>query len=145
MYKNNLKKLGVLKREIKEEEKKNEIIGTIRVLDRKLRMYQERSFSTSEVTRLLDRISELTKKVGVEIETFNPLNVISKERYIELPAKISVACTYHQLGKLLALMESDQELIWVKQLEMQKIKHPDPEKEGIARVDLIVSGLYLAP
>ncbi len=143
IYKSRLNKINSIGSQIEEEEKKNEALKIIAVLERRLQAYQKRSFSTTEITQLVDKISELAERVGIEIETFNPKQAISRKEYIELSLEVPLRCNYHKLGKLLSLIESNQELIWVKRLNIQKPAISGPTEAGISRIDLTVNGLYL--
>ena len=143
IYKSRLNKINSIGSQIEEEEKKNEALEIIVLLERRLQAYQKRSFSTTEITQLVDKISELAERAGIEIETFNPRQAISREEYIELSLKVPLRCNYHKLGKLLSLIESNQELIWVKKLNIQKLTASGPTEARIPRIDLTVSGLYL--
>ncbi len=143
IYKSRLNKINSIGSQIEEEEKKNEALEIIAVLERRLQAYQKRSFSTTEITQLVDKISELAERAGIEIETFNPKQAISRKEYIELSLEVLLRCNYHKLGKLLSLIESNQELIWVKRLNIQKPADSGPTEARIPRINLAVSGLYL--
>jgi len=143
IYKSRLNKINSIGSQIEEEEKKKEALEIIAALERKLQVYQERSFSTTEITQLVDKISELAERAGIEIETFNPKQAISRKEYIELSLEVPLRCSYDKFGKLLSLIESNQELIWVKSLKIQKPVASGPTEASIPRIDLTVSGLYL--
>ena len=143
IYKYNLNRIDSIKSQSEGEKKKNDILGIIDILDRKLQVHQRRSFSATEATQLVDRVSQLAKEAGIEIRTFNPLPAVYTEQYVELPLKISLSCKYHKLGQFLSLIESSKEFIWIKELKMQKLTVIDPKKPEIPRIDLTVSGLYL--
>jgi len=143
IYKYYLKRMASIKLQLEEERKKNDILGIIGLLERELRVYQERSFSTAGITPLLDSVSQMAKQVGIEIEGFNPLPTISREQYIEILLKVPLRCKYHQLGQFLSLIESNREFIWVKHLNMRKATATGSKEANIPSVDLTVSGLYL--
>ena len=143
IYQGALNKIASIESEIKAEEEKSDILGAIGILDRRLKAVGERSFSTTEITYFLDKVSELATASGIEIETFDPLPAVDTERYIETPLKLPLRCEYHQLGRFLALMEGSQEFIWVKGVDMQKSTVTDPREDMTPKVNLAVSGLYL--
>lgn len=143
VYKFNLNKIDSIKSQIGQDEEKNVILGDIALLDKSVQTYQKRFFSTVEITELLDKISELGKETGIEIENYNPLPAVYRDEYIELSVKIPLRCEYHKLGEFLSLIESNQEFMWVKEVNMQKSTVVDPKKTRIPKIDLIVSGLYL--
>ena len=143
IYKYNLNRIDSLILQTEKEKRRNGILGTIDALDRKLQVHQKRSFSATEATQLVDRVSQLAKEAGIKIEGFTPLSAVYSEQYVELPLKISLRCEYHKLGQFLNLIESSKEFIWVKELKMQKATVTDPGEPEIPRIDLMVSGLYL--
>ncbi len=148
IYRNNLSNAASIEAQLEEETKKNEILKTIEILDQKLQAYQKRSFSAAETTQLLDRVSELAKQSGIEVETFNPLPAVEREHYIELPLKLSISCNYHKLGVFLAMLESTQEFIWAKELQMLKSsvtagRIRKATEKVMPKIDLTISGIYL--
>lgn len=143
IYKSNLKKINSIKSQMEEEKNKNESLSIISILERKIRAYQERSFSVAEGTQILDRVSRMAERLGIKIEAFNPLSAEEKEYYIELPLKIPFSCDYHQLGEFLSLIENSEEFIRVKDLEMKKSTVVASGEAKIPEVELIVSGFYL--
>jgi len=125
VYRYNLSKIDFIKFQIDEEKKKNEILGIIGILDKKLRGYQKRSFSTTEITPVVDKISALAKKTNIKIEAFNPKPAISQEHYIQL------------------LIESSEEFLWVTRLDMKKPTVTDSKQTRVPKIDLELSALYL--
>jgi len=143
IYKSGLNKMYSLNKKLEEEKKENIILGDVGLLNRKLQLYQERSFSTTEITELLDKVSELAKQAGIKIETYNPLPVVYKEQYVELRLEIPLRSEYHKLGEFLSLIESNPEFIWVKGLNMQKSTVTSSKAANMPKIDLTLSGLYL--
>ena len=143
IYKQKLNKIDSIRLQFEEEKKKNDVLGDINILERKLQVDQKRSFSTADTTQLLDRVSQAAEEVDIKIEGFNPLPTVYRKHYTKLPLRISLRCEYHKLGQFLSLIESNKESIWVKELGMQKATVTDPKKPKIPRIDLTVSGLYL--
>ncbi len=143
VYRYNLSKIDFIKFQIDEEKKKNEILGIIGILDKKLRGYQKRSFSTTEITPVVDKISALAKKTNIKIEAFNPKPAISQEHYIQLPLEIPLSCEYHKLGQFLSLIESSEEFLWVTRLDMKKPTVTDSKQTRVPKIDLELSALYL--
>jgi len=139
-------KINSLDVRIKAETKKKDILKTIAVIDKKLETYQCRALASTEITQLVDILSKLAKQAGVEINSFDPKTTTSRKQYIEVPLRMPMRSTYHSLGQFLSLVESNDELIWVKELKVNK-----PEvsvgRKGRAlsrdpKVELTVSGFY---
>lgn len=140
IYASYLHKIDALSSQIEDEQKKNEIIADISILDKKAKVYKQRSFSASELTQVLDKVSALAQQAEIKIETFNPLAALDKEKYIELPIQLPLRCSYHQLGKFLSLLESNQEFIKVKKLKVYK---SSGASQNEPEVDLTLYGIYL--
>lgn len=143
IYKGAIAKAKALQVQAKEEEKKNEILGFIGIIDAKVRNYQKQSLPSQEITYLLDRISTIAQQLGIKLETFNPLPAVHKAQYVELPVKLPLRCQYHKLGKFLSLLESNKELIWVKEIIIDKPTVLDSRNARIPKISLTVSGIYL--
>lgn len=143
IYTGNLEKIVVLKKQIKEEKKINEILEETSILEKKLQLHQRRSFPAADPTQLINKISQFAKEANINIGTFDSLSPIDKARYIELPLKMPFSCSYHQLGKFLSLIESNQGTIWVKRLNIEKTSATTPEEERMLKVELTLSGIYL--
>ena len=142
IYKNSLEKINSLKSRQEEEKNKNELLAMISMLERKIDVYKRGSLAAAEIAPLLDKVSALAQRSGIKIENFNPQPTISQKEYTELPVKISLSCDYHRLGRFLSLLESDQEFIWVKALNVEKDTVVDPGEKKIPEVNLAISGLY---
>lgn len=136
-------KISSLTTQIEAEKNRNEILSAIAVLDGKLLAYQERSFSTTEITQFVDKISQLAKQADIEIETINSQPALFREHLVELSVRIPLRCTYHQLGKFFSLIEDNRELIWVKQLRIRKDTISGAKQDGTVEIDLTLSGLNL--
>ncbi|MBN2096863.1 MAG: type 4a pilus biogenesis protein PilO [Candidatus Omnitrophica bacterium] len=143
LYQSGLNNINSIKAQIEEEKRKNEILVEIGRLDEQIQKYENRTFATPEITPLLDKISALTKKLDLAIETFNPQNPVYKTQYIELPIKVPLRCDYHELGQLLSLIENSEEFIWVKELKMQKPTVVDPKEKRAPQIELTLSGICL--
>ncbi|GAH82639.1 unnamed protein product [marine sediment metagenome] len=143
IYKQNLNRIDSIRLQLEEEKKRNDILGIVGILDRKLQAHQKRSFSTADTTQLLDRVSQAAEEADIKIDAFNPSPAVYTKQYTELPLKISLGCEYHKLGRFLSLIESSKEFIWVKEFKMQRATVTDPGAPKISRIDLTVSSLYL--
>lgn len=143
VYQYNLSKINFTKSKVEEEKKKNEMLGFIGILDRRLDKYRVRSYLAPEITQLIDRISHLAKTSGVRVETFEPRPAVHRQHYIELLIEIPLKSDFHRLGKLLSLIESNQEFIQIKELRIEKPTVIDPNADNIPRVILVVSGIHL--
>jgi len=143
IYKGALETVKTLQIQAQEEKEKNEVLATIGTLENKLKNYKKRSLPAAEITQVLDRISSLAQQVGIQIETYNPLPVVHKDQYVELPVKIPIRCEYHQFGEFVSLLESNQELIWVKEVGIDKPTVLTSQSARTPNISLTVSGIYL--
>lgn len=143
IYKINKDKIESIKSQVEEEKKKNDVLGIIDLLDKKLQAHQRRAFSTTEITQFVEKISELAKKAGIKIEAVNPKQPINRDEYIELSLEIPLRCDYDKFGELLSLIESNQELIWVQRFKIDKPTVYNPRQSRLPKIDFTVSGLYL--
>jgi Tfp pilus assembly protein PilO len=143
IYKYNKKQLLIVQEEIEDETKKNEVLKDLSILDKRLQKYKVRSFTSVEVTPVLDKISSLAKDANILIETFSPMQLIQKREYVGIPLNIPLTCNYHKLGKFVSLLESNKELILIKSLRITKPLESRSGTTNIPKVSLAVSGFYL--
>ena len=143
LYSFMLAKINSVISQTAQEEKKNDILGTIAMLDRRLSAHKERSLPLKDATQLIDRLSLLAKEAIIEVETLNPLPVTERDYYTELSVQIPIKCNYHNLGRFLSLLESNEDFLWVKQLKIKKVIVTDSKKKILPEVDLIISGIFL--
>ncbi|MFC1630939.1 type 4a pilus biogenesis protein PilO [Candidatus Omnitrophota bacterium] len=137
------KKIELIKLKTIQEKKKNEILKTLAVIDARLSTYRERTFSTTDITQVIDKISGLAKQAGVSVETFNPQTPAKKTHYTELALQIPLSCSYHRLGEFFSLLESNSKFIWVKQLKMEKIQASGQAEPQAPKITMSLSGIYL--
>lgn len=129
--------------QITDEQKKNELLKEISLLQQHLEKYRELSFSSPESSKILDRVSALAKQAGIEIETFQSLEPIDAGIYIELPLQLPFKSNFHKLGNFLSLLESNPPLLCIKKLTIAKPAVIDLTKVSTPIVMLTVSGFYL--
>ena len=143
LYSVMLTRLNSVKSQIEQQKERNDVLGTIAMLDRRLQTHKERSLPLKDTTQLIDKLSLLAKEAIIEVETLNPMPTVERDYYVEVPVQIPIKCSYHNLGRFLSLLESNEEFLWVKQLTIKKEIVTDPKKKVLPEVDLVISGIFL--
>lgn len=143
LYLPSTREIDTIAIQITEEQKKNELLKDISLLQQHLEKYKALSFPSTESTKILDCISVLAKQAGIEIETFQSLEPTDAAMYVELPLQLPFKSSFHRLGKFLSLIESNPQLLCVKKLIVTKPSVIDLTKVAVPTVMLTVSGFYL--
>jgi type IV pilus assembly protein PilO len=68
------------------------------VLREDLRVALTRLPEQKEIPGLLDSVSEVGRKVDLEFLLFQPMDPVSKEFYAEIPVKVEVTGSYHDIA-----------------------------------------------
>ncbi|MFH1045395.1 MAG: type 4a pilus biogenesis protein PilO [Candidatus Omnitrophota bacterium] len=142
VYKYHKGQVDMLKGQIDSEQKKNELLQEMSILDAKLKNYKDRSFVSTEITPLIDKISTFTSESGIDIDTFNPQPLLRREDYIGIALSFPLSCTYHKFGKFMSLLESNKEFIRVESVKIQKPIIVNPQESVLPKFDITVSGYY---
>ena len=91
----------------------------------------ERSFGTmlrqlpgrTEIPNLLVDISQTGLAAGLDERLFQPMNEIPQESYAELPIRIQLAGTYHELGNFVSGVAALPRIVTLHDVQLQ----PDPD------------------
>jgi type IV pilus assembly protein PilO len=91
----------------------------------------ERSFGTmlrqlpgrTEIPNLLVDISQTGLAAGLDERLFQPMNEIPQESYAELPIKIQLAGTYHELGNFVSGVAALPRIVTLHDVQLK----PDPD------------------
>jgi type IV pilus assembly protein PilO len=87
-----------------------------------------------EIPEFLKRISQVGKKVGLEIRRFQPLAEARREYYAEVPVALEVRGSYHEVAMFFDRLSKLNRIVYVKDIDIV-----DPIERG-GKVVLSVSG-----
>ena len=73
----------------------------------------------TEVANLLNDISQTRVASGLEEELFQPQGEITKEFYAEIPNKITVVGTYHEMGSFVSGVAALPRIVTIDQVEIR--------------------------
>ena len=73
----------------------------------------------TEVAHLLNDISQTRVASGLEEELFQPQGEITKEFYAEIPNKITVVGTYHEMGSFVSGVAALPRIVTIDQVEIR--------------------------
>ena len=77
----------------------------------------------TEIPNLLVDISQTGLAAGLDERLFQPMNEIPQESYAELPIKIQLAGTYHELGNFVSGVAALPRIVTLHDVQLQ----PDPD------------------
>lgn len=82
--------------------------------------------SKSEVANLLNDISQTRVASSLEEELFQPESEIPKEFYAEIPNKITVTGTYHEMGGFVSSIAALPRIVTIDEVQIQGVEKGDP-------------------
>lgn len=105
----------------------------------------ERSFGTmlrqlpgkTEIPNLLVDISQTGLAAGLEERLFQPLNESAREAYAELPIKIQLVGSYHELGNFVTGVAALPRIVTLHDVVLKPLSSPGQRNEG-APGDLVM-------
>lgn len=74
----------------------------------------------TEVAELLVDVSQTGLAAGLEFELFQPQNEVPKEFYAELPIKLRVVGTYHELGEFVSGLAALPRIVTIHNVSIKK-------------------------
>ena len=80
-----------------------------------------------EIPDLLDTISDLGKRAGLDFESFQPGGETQKDFYAEFPISISIIGPYHNIGSFLGEVSNMERLVTVNNIKMGSPKEETGE------------------
>lgn len=98
--------------------------------------------SKSQVEKLLTDISQARVASSLEEELFQPQSDIPKEFYAEIPNKIVVTGTYHEMGNFVSAVAALPRIVTIEEVELGPLqgsssKGAAPGTEGILRMQAL--------
>lgn len=87
----------------------------------------------TEVANLLNDISQTRVASGLEEELFQPQGEVRKEFYAEIPNKIHVVGTYHEMGDFASGVASLPRIVTVNEVNIAPVSGQQRGRNGIGR------------
>lgn len=144
IFQNQRERIQTLRTKIAEEQEKNEILSKIETQEGKIGYYGLRLPRERNVEWLRKEVTELAKQAQIKIVSVEPQAPRDKGIYIQLPVKMVLDCSYHQLGSFISKLESSKEFIKLDSLRFKIAEKSEKEEvKPLARAELMVSSFYL--
>ncbi len=114
-----------IRADILRERDKNVLIGKIRALSKYLKVYDKSVPKDEGVSWLLGEVSNMASKEHVEVPSIKPGNPEAYGLYTKLFVIVDVACTYNQLGRFIADIESSEKFLKVESVNIKRMDLDD--------------------
>lgn len=111
---------------------------------RELEYVIKRLPTKKEIPELLETITKIAIKSNIDLISFRPQEIISKEVYEEIPVSLSVKGTYHNLGIFLTHIGNLERIITPSNITMDAISSTVKEP-FTARADLRITAFVYKP
>jgi type IV pilus assembly protein PilO len=127
-----VKKIGEQEKVLSEKQAKLEETKTIasqleslemqnRILEEELKESSKRLPQEKEIPDLLRKITNLGNKNHVDFIYFNPQTVVPRDFYKEVPIRVSVRSTYHNLGIFLSELGQLERIVNTSDIQIQPL------------------------
>lgn len=134
IYKPFSDKTKSLRSEILKERDKNVLIGKIRAIGKHLRVYDKRIPEQGGVSWLLGEVSNMASREHIEIPSIKPGNPEDYGLYTKLFVMVDIACSYDQLGKFIAMVESSEKFLKIESLNIKRIDSDEKFEKGSGKL-----------
>ncbi len=121
-----LNQLTVASRKLKDERRKTQSIADnlekfkqeVEALNEDLNRAVKELPNNREITQLLKRISRIGKKIGLEFLLFQPLPEVPEGFYAQVPVKIEVSGSYHEIAMFFDRIGKLSRIVNVNNIQM---------------------------
>ncbi len=124
-YKNKSLRVDILK-----ERDRNILVGKIKALSKHLKIYDKRMPGAVGVSWLLSEVSNMASKEHIEIASMKPWNTEDYVLYKKLSVIVDIACTYNQLGKFIAGIESSGKFLKFERVNIKRMDIDEKFEKG---------------
>lgn len=123
-----LSKLQAQNQQLKTEKQQTQTIAAdldrfrreVEALDNELSNALKELPNEREIDKLLTNVATLGRKIGLEFTLFEPMKEVFQEFYAEVPVKIEVLGTYHEVGMFFDAIGKLSRIVNVQDVVMSK-------------------------
>jgi len=108
-----------LKRQVKNEEEKTDLLLELRTVERKMQQYDGVLFANS-VSDLLELMTRLTRKDYIQVESLEPDVNVGRDGVERIYVKASLYLKYEAIQELLEKIEGMHELLVIEDIHISK-------------------------
>lgn len=117
-----LQQLSAARTAKKEEAEKQVVLKNIAELENKALAYRARLAKSKEVSWFVETLSRASEKAGVRIDSISSPASQGVGRYEKISLRLNAVCGYHELGDFVGQIESDERLMKVSEMALEKKK-----------------------
>lgn len=110
-----------LRASILNERDRNVLIGTVRALDKHLKVYEDRVPEGKGVSWLLNEVSGMAAKEKIEVSSIKPGSPEDRGSYTKMYVTLDTISDYHKLGKFIASVESSGKFLRVEDIKIKRL------------------------
>ncbi|MBU4311500.1 MAG: type 4a pilus biogenesis protein PilO [Candidatus Omnitrophica bacterium] len=118
-----------LRASILNERDRNVLLGTVRALDKHLKVYEDRVPEGRGVSWLLNEVSNMAAKEKIEVSSIKPGSPEDRGSYTKLYVTLDTISDYHKLGKFIASIESSGKFLKVEDIKIKRLDFEGDFKE----------------
>ena len=129
-----LSKNKAFRADILHERDRNILIGTVRALDKHLKVYEKRLPKGRGVSWLLSQVSDMASEEGIDISSIKPGTPEKRGLYTKLYVEMDIGSTYHQLGRFISKVESSEKFLRVERINTKRLDENADFEAGDSKV-----------
>ena len=145
IYKRQTNIIGSLKQNKDAEIKKNEILGSIAQLEKKINAYKDfLNINKGDKSLIMSTINDIAKDSDVKIVSFRPESEIDYYAYVKYPIFLVInAKDYNQIGRFMSKIENSSYVYMVDNLNIRP-NSQEEKKDGTENftIELILSTIW---
>lgn len=120
IHKGQVRSVAALKEKKETELKKNEILGNISQLEKRLNLYKN-LLNKKDISLIINTLNKIAKDAEVKINSIKPQAERAYPVYLKYPFDLTVeAESYHSLGRFISKLESHPHIYLVEQATIRK-------------------------
>ncbi|MFH1848196.1 MAG: type 4a pilus biogenesis protein PilO [Candidatus Omnitrophota bacterium] len=137
IYKINAEKVKVVKEKIRDEDMKTDAFNRLARLEKEVDRYRPYFTGNTDLSVLVDRISELARKSGLSILSLTTSGLSENETFFYGTVSIKMGGTYHQLGDFISFIENSRQFINIEKLQLARTA------DDSLSIDMLINTLIL--
>ena len=115
-----LQRLSMARTAKSEEARKQEVLKNIAGLENEALSYKARFAKSGDVSWLVETLGRISKKTNVRLDSISSPEILRVGRYEKISLRLNAVCGYHELGDFVSQIESDEKLIKVSEVTLDK-------------------------
>lgn len=147
LFQGQQKKINNIKNEIELEDEKIILAKELSNLDNRITQVSSPYLDAGFLTK--EKLNEFSSSANIDIISIEQKEELNKDFYRIIPFTLNFKADYHSIGKFVSILESQNAIIRIEELALQKEESPMPsdkiDKKNMLNVQMKVNLVYIKP